>query len=73
MPLLVVSLYISDIHAELHRYIIKSPYAQPSLPEPITRLTHTSVAYDTQRKKRVFIKDSWRIVAADVPVEGQVA
>jgi len=70
-PLLVVSLHNSLLHAEPHRYVaVESPSARSFL---LTgRSTHTSVAYDIQRKKRVFIKDSWRIVAADTMMEGQV-
>ncbi|KAI9442083.1 hypothetical protein BJY52DRAFT_1089943, partial [Lactarius psammicola] len=68
--LLVVSLHNQDLHPEPHRYVIISPRARPSL--PIGRSTRMSVAYDLQRKKRVFMKDSWRIVAANTTMEGQV-
>ncbi|KAI0287040.1 hypothetical protein BC826DRAFT_1189251 [Russula brevipes] len=60
--LLVVSL--PDSH-----YVINSPNPCPSL--PIGRSTRTSVAYDL-KKTRVFMKDSWRVVAPNVAVEGDI-
>jgi hypothetical protein len=65
--LLVVSLHDGDIQ---RHYIINSPGARPSL--PIGRSTRTSVAYDLQGKKRVFMKDSWRVLANNVVVEGGI-
>lgn len=70
-PLLVVSLHNPLLHAEPHRYIVESPSSRRSI-LPTGRSTQTSIAYDIQRKKRVFMKDSWRIVAADTTMEGQV-
>jgi hypothetical protein len=59
-----------DLHAQPHRYVINRPSARTSL--PIGRSTRTSVAYDVQKNKRVFFKDSWRIKAPNAPVEGKV-
>jgi hypothetical protein len=67
---LVVSLPNKDPNAPPNRYVIKSPVARPSF--PIGRSTRTSVAYDLQTKKWVFMKDSWRIVADNAPIEGKV-
>ncbi|KAI0287234.1 hypothetical protein BC826DRAFT_60346 [Russula brevipes] len=69
-PLLVVSFHNPDLHVEPNRYVIKSPAARRSL--PVGCSTRTSVAYDIQRKKCVFMKDFWRDVGPDVVTEGQV-
>jgi len=61
--LLVVSL--PDGH-----YVINSPNACPSL--PIGRSTRTSVAYDLKKKTRVFMKDSWQVVAPNVVTESDI-
>jgi hypothetical protein len=50
-------------------FIICAPYAQPDI--PAGRWTRTSIAYDVQADKRVFLKDSWRIHLDDIPPEGE--
>ncbi|KAH9026933.1 hypothetical protein EDB83DRAFT_2319707 [Lactarius deliciosus] len=40
--------------------------------EPHRRLTHTSIAYDVQRKKAVYMKDLWQIVMDNAMSEGLV-
>ncbi|KAI0245684.1 hypothetical protein BJV78DRAFT_1137314 [Lactifluus subvellereus] len=67
--LLVVSLQ-KDIHAEPLRFVIASPSPRPSL--PIGRSTRTSVAYDVQKERCVYMKDSWRVVVPNSAVEGEV-
>lgn len=69
LPLLVVSLPNKDPDAPPNRYIIKRPVARPSI--PVGRSTRTSVTYDLQMKKCVFMKDSWRVVAGNAPIEGR--
>jgi len=49
--------------------IICAPYAQPDI--PAGRWTRTSIAYDVQAEKCVFLKDSWRIHLDDIPPEGE--
>jgi hypothetical protein len=66
--LLVVSFPRDNNHSDPRRYVIASPEARPSL--PIGRSTRTSVAYDVQRKKRVYMKDLWGVTSR-VP-EGDV-
>ncbi|KAI0253866.1 hypothetical protein BJV78DRAFT_1122546, partial [Lactifluus subvellereus] len=39
---------------------------------PIGRSTRTSVAYDVQKKRCVYMKDSWRVVVPNGAVEGEV-
>ncbi len=53
-----------------NRYIISSPRSRICL--PIGRMTRTSIAYDVQKKKRVFMKDSWRVKAHGCRPEGEV-
>ena len=68
--LLVVSLNNPDIYSDSRRFVILPPSSKPSI--PIGRSTRTSVAYDLQRDKSVFMKDSWRVVATNAAVEGSV-
>ncbi len=68
-PLLVVEICAAG-QAKPRRYVVTSPRPEPSL--PIGRLTRTSIAYDVQDKKRVFMKDSWRVKAAGCLMEGKV-
>jgi Fungal protein kinase len=68
--LLVVSIHNPKLHAQPHRYVINRPSPRSSL--FTGRSTRTSVAYDMQERKRVFFKDSWRVIASNAPVEGEV-
>jgi hypothetical protein len=54
LSLLAVEIQNEGLHERPKRYIINSPVARPSL--PIGRFTRTSIAYDVQRKKLVFMK-----------------
>jgi hypothetical protein len=69
-PLLEVSIQNEGLHSNTARYIIGTPVLQPSL--PIGRSTRTSIAYDVQREKPVFMKDSWPVFLGDNVMEGQV-
>jgi serine/threonine protein kinase len=51
-------------------YVIAPPSASPWA--PVGRWTRTSIGYDIQRKRSVFMKDSWRLVIEGVPKEGDV-
>jgi hypothetical protein len=52
------------------RYVIKSPDSRPFI--PVGRWTRSSFAYDIENKHRVFVKDSWRILADDIEPEGNI-
>jgi hypothetical protein len=52
------------------RFIIRGPDAQPDV--PVGRWTRTSFAYDVNNKRRVILKDSWRIRADDIETEGKI-
>ena len=69
-PLLAVSFHCNGLHETPNRYIIGAPRSRPSL--PIGRSTHTSIAYDVQMKKFVFMKDSWPIFVHENMMEGQL-
>jgi hypothetical protein len=51
-------------------YIICSPESRPRI--PVGRWTRTSFAYDIKEKRRVFLKDSWRVLEDDVQPEGEI-
>lgn len=51
-------------------YVVASPL--PSLWTPVGRWTRTSIGYDITRKKKIFLKDSWRLLLEGVPKEGDV-
>jgi len=70
LPLLEVSIQNGGLHPNPMRYIIGSPVLQPSL--PIGCSTCTSITYDVQEKKPVFMKDSWPVWLGDNLMEGQV-
>jgi hypothetical protein len=38
----------------------------------VGRWTRTSIAYDVQRRQRVFLKDSWGDLSKDLTPEGQI-
>ena len=52
------------------RYIVESPCSRPDI--PAGRWTQTSIAYDVERKKRVLLKDSWRVLLDDISPEGEI-
>lgn len=55
---------ISDDH-----FIIPPPGSPPHI--PVGRWTRASSAYDKRRNRRVFLKDSWRVVIEGVKPEGE--
>jgi hypothetical protein len=54
----------------LSHYIVCGPRTQPFI--PVGRWTRTSIAYHVQGDKRVFLKDSWRVILEDITAEGDV-
>ena len=52
------------------RYIICSPEPQPSI--PVGRWTRSSIAFDTKNRRRVLLKDSWRLLLKDLIPEGDI-
>ena len=60
----------SSQSCEPSRYIIESPCSRPDV--PAGRWTRTSIAYDIQRKRRVLLKDSWRVLLDDISPEGDI-
>ena len=50
-------------------FIICAPYAQPHI--PVGCWTRMSIAYDVEKDKCVFLKDSWWIDLDDIPPEGE--
>lgn len=68
--LLTIDIPDPDLPQKTNRYVISAPYACPDI--PVGRWTRTSIAYDVQRKKRVFMKDSWRVLRDDITPEGEV-
>jgi len=60
---------ISD-HQSSNRYIISSPESRPLI--PVGRWTRPSVAFDTQNRRRVLLKDSWRVLLDDIKPEGEI-
>jgi hypothetical protein len=53
---------------ESNHFVIEAPFA--TISPPTGRATRPFIAYDIFRKKRVFLKDSWRININDMPREG---
>ena len=51
-------------------YVIGAPCARPEI--PVGRWTQTSIAYDCQSRKRVFLKDSWRVKLPNVYPESKI-
>ncbi|KAI9433375.1 hypothetical protein F5148DRAFT_113471 [Russula earlei] len=68
-PLLVITIP-NSVTGEAPEYVIAPPLALPWI--PVGRWTRTSIGYDVQRKRSIFMKDSWRPVIAGVPREGDV-
>ncbi len=52
------------------RFIIPRPVMRPDV--PVGRWTRSSLAFDVQTERRVFLKDSWRILAKDIEPEGEI-
>jgi hypothetical protein len=52
------------------RFIIPRPKAQPMA--PVGRWTRSSVAYDIQNSRQVYLKDSWRVLIGGIRKEGDV-
>jgi hypothetical protein len=52
------------------QYAVSQPRVQSDI--PTGRWTRTSIAYDVQRNRRVFLKDSWRVLSDDIEPEGVV-
>jgi hypothetical protein len=53
-----------------HRYIICSPEPRPDI--PVGRWTRSSFAYDIQNRRRVLLKDSWRVILDNIEPEGEI-
>jgi Fungal protein kinase len=67
-PLLVVS--VLNCAGEPLRYVVESPLALPWV--PVGHWTQTSIGYDIQRKRSIFMKDSWRPLLKGILKEGDV-
>ena len=69
-----VSLLVASIPnpatGESSDYVIAPPSASPWI--PVGRWTRTCIGYDIQRKRSIFMKDSWRLLIEGVPKEGDV-
>ena len=50
-------------------YVAPTPKAQPYTPPG--RATRGFVAYDLQRQRKVFVKDTWRVDLPDIEKEGE--
>src|ERR1700682_568346 len=68
--LLSVTIPTSDQPQDSKHYIIHAPRSEPRI--PAGRWTRVSVAYDMERRQRVLLKDSWRVVLPDIMPEGLV-
>ena len=67
----LLSLSIPDHSSSIRRrYIVEAP--RPELDVPVGRWTRVSIAYDVQRRKRVFLKDSWRVMLEGSAPEGEI-
>jgi hypothetical protein len=52
------------------RYIIQGPEIRPRI--PVGRWTRPSFAYGIEEKRRVFLKDSWRVLLPGIKPEGEI-
>jgi hypothetical protein len=68
--LLSISIPDSSQTLGFSRFIVCAPCAQVDI--PTGRWTRTSIAYDVQRKRRVLLKDSWRVLLPNRTPEGIV-
>jgi hypothetical protein len=60
---------ISDQQSN-NRYIICRAKIRPFI--PVGRWTRPSVAFDTQNRRRVLLKDSWRVLLDGIKPEGEI-
>jgi hypothetical protein len=67
-PLLVIS--VLNRTGEPLQYVVESPLALPWV--SVRRWTRTSIGYDIQRKRSIFMKDSWRPLLEGILKEGDV-
>ena len=51
-------------------YVIAPPHASPWV--PVGLWTQTSIGYDIQRKRNIFMKDFWRLDIEGVPKKGNI-
>ncbi len=68
--LLVVTVPLQGRKSECSEYIIKPPVARFYTPPGCA--TCTSIAYDIQRNRIVFFKDSWRVACNGIKKEGEL-
>ena len=68
--LLSISIPDSSQSPESSRFIVCAPRAREQI--PAGRWTRTSIAYDVRRKRRVLLKDSWRVSLPEITPEGDV-
>ena len=59
-----------SITIDSKHFIVPSPSPWPDI--PVGRWTRVSIAYNLQRKKRVLIKDSWRLLLHGLHPEGEI-
>jgi hypothetical protein len=59
-----------DVTLSDQHFIIPAPTSTPDI--PVGRWTRGSFAYDQHNKRRVFLKDSWRVLLDDVKPEGEI-
>jgi hypothetical protein len=52
------------------RFIIPQPKVRPDV--PVGRWTRSSIAFDVDRGRRVYLKDSWRIQLVGIAPEGEI-
>ncbi|KAF8488574.1 kinase-like domain-containing protein, partial [Russula emetica] len=52
------------------RYIISSPEPRPDI--PVGRWTRSLFALDVKERRRVLVKDSWRVLLKDIKPEGEL-
>ena len=54
-----------------HRpFIIPHPEVRPHI--PVGRWTRSSIAFDVDKQRRVYLKDFWRVLMDDIEPEGQI-
>jgi hypothetical protein len=68
-PLLLVTIQDPQLQ-ESRRFIIGCPRVQAEIPPG--RCTRISIAYDVKNKKRVLLKDSWRVLLEGISPEGEI-
>jgi hypothetical protein len=68
--LLLVASVSNPTTEESMEYVIAPPSASPWA--PVGHWTRTSIGYDIQRKRSIFMKDSWRLIIKGVLKEGDI-